>query len=74
MVDIIRNIIGMTITNYWGGFFWILLGFYSIYYTIKNPQKNPYSVLQGDMKGWAAGIGGVLLGIVIISLKLLGKL
>lgn len=60
--------------SYWGGLIWIAFGIWMIRFTIKNPQEKPYSMLQGDMKGWAAGVVGIALGICIIIAKLLGKL
>ena len=45
-----------------------------INFIIKNPSKVVNDSQGGDMKGWAAGIGFIILGFVIIVCKFLGKL
>lgn len=74
MVKFIQNIVEQIVTSYWGGFLSILLGVLLIYYTIKNPQKDKYSPLQGDIRGGAGGICLILVGIGVIVFKFLGKL
>ena len=60
--------------TYFGGLIWIIVGIILIRFTIKNPQESKFSVIQGDMRGWAGGLGFIGVGISIIVMKLLGKI
>jgi hypothetical protein len=70
MKEFIRGILGVIISSYWGGIFFILFGVLLIGYTIKYPQIDRSSPLQGDIKGWAGGIGSIIFGGVIIYFKI----
>jgi hypothetical protein len=59
--------------SYFAGLFWIAFGIFFINFVIKNPAEDKISQ-GGDMKGWAAGISGILIGILIIIFKALGKI
>lgn len=59
--------------SYFAGFLWIAVGIWIIRFITKNPAEDKLSQ-GGDMKGWAGGIGLILLGIAIIIFKLLGKI
>lgn len=63
----------LLISSYWGGCLFIVLGVLVIRNTIRNPQKNPFSVDQTDYTGNLSGYGLVALGIIIIVLKMFGK-
>ncbi len=60
--------------SYLGGFLLIILGVWMIRCTIKNPQLHKGSPLQGDMNGWAAGVIGIGMGLLIIIMKILNKI
>ncbi len=60
--------------SYWGGVIFILLGWFFIRYTLKNPDTNENKWLAGDLSGWAGGISFILIGVTIIIAKLVGKL
>ena len=70
----IRDGIEYFVTSYWGSFILIILGIYLLRDTIKNPMKDKFKALQGDVSGGLSGIGFILLGICIIIAKLVGKL
>jgi len=59
--------------TYYGGLILISVGGLIITYVLKFPQKEEESYPY-DIKYWAAGITFLLLGIVLIFAKLLGKL
>jgi len=61
-------------SSYWGGVILILLGWYLIRDTIKNPDTDENKWFAGDLSGWAGGIGFILIGITIIIAKMVGKL
>lgn len=74
MKETIRNGLAILMTSYWGGFFFILFGLGLIFYTVKYPQNDPSSPLQGDIKGWVGGIGSIVLGGIIIYYNIKGEL
>ncbi len=74
MKESIRHFFEILVSNYWGAVILILIGLFSILLTIRHPQKDSASPLQGDIKGWAGGLSCILLGLVIIVLKFLDKL
>jgi len=59
--------------TYFGGLIWILFGIWMLRFIIQNPAEDKISQ-GGDLKGWAAGIFGIFVGLSIIVLKILGKL
>lgn len=59
------------VCSYFGAIFFILLGVYAIIYTIKNPSKDTFSPLQGDMRGWVGGVASIGLGVFILIMKIL---
>ena len=67
------DVFGLLTTTYWGGLIWIGVGAFFIWKTVKYPTKKP-DWFATDMKGWAAGVGGILIGITILIAKLVGKL
>lgn len=68
-----NKIFDLIIDSYWGALILIILGVCVVIYTKKNPQKNPESIIQSDYRGNLGGYGLILLGILIILLKILGK-
>lgn len=59
--------------SYFGALLWITTGIWIIHFIIKNPAEDKLSQ-GGDMKGWAGGLFCIAGGVIIIVLKLLGKL
>lgn len=74
MKEIIRSFFGILISSYFGSIIFLLFGIWLIYFTVTNPQENRSSPLQGDIKGWAGGIGSIVLGLLILYWKLSNKL
>jgi uncharacterized membrane protein HdeD (DUF308 family) len=72
--EIVREWIGYTVTSYWGGILWIILGIYGVIklYKERNDEVNIGSGVY--YLGWFGAIGMIILGISIIILKLLNKL
>jgi len=62
--EIIRSLFGAIVTNYWGALFFFLFGVFFIWYSYKYPTKD------ANIRGWYAGIGGIILAILIITFKL----
>lgn len=54
--------------SYWGGLFFTLFGIYFIRNAVKEK-----TITSNNLRGWAAGIGGVVGGLLIIYFKLTGK-
>ncbi len=52
MKELIRSYIEIVFLNCLGAFFLIFLGILLIRFTTNNPQKDPSSPIQGDIKGW----------------------
>ena len=66
------------IHSYFGGVFWIAFGlFFLRSWTKKKKEDNVHmdsERLVGNLRGFAAGVGGIALGFIIIIGKILGKL
>lgn len=55
------------VQSYWGALAFLLFGIFFIRYSIKKPTT------IFNLRGWAAGIGGVILALLILYFKLTGK-
>lgn len=70
-----EEIIHSIISTYYFAIAAIIFGVWKLRDTIKNtPVNTPNSSLQPFMSGIAAGIGSVILGVIIIYFKIRGKL
>jgi len=57
------------VQSYWGVLFFTLLG---IYY-IRNAVKE-HTITSNNLRGWAAGIGSVIVTLLILYFKLIGEI
>lgn len=57
------------VQSYWGALFFLLFGIYFIKDSIKEQ-----TITANNLRGWAAGIGGIILSILILIFKLTGKI
>ena len=64
------------IHSYIGAAIWILIGVWFLKYWVKKKPKARVDSqrLLGNLYGFAAGIGAIILGVSIIISKILGKL
>jgi amino acid transporter len=56
------------IHSYWGIIFSFIIGIFFIWFSIKHPTKT------WNLRGWAAGVGFIILSILITYFKFTGKL
>jgi len=70
MEKIIHNII----STYYFAIVAIIFGIWKLRDTIKNTPRYTDSALQPFMSGIVAGIGSIILGVIIIYFKITGKL
>jgi hypothetical protein len=62
------------IYSYLGSIFFIIIGVCILFFIVKNPTKyNKMDTQGGDLKGWAGGIGFILIGIYVIVQNILGN-
>ena len=69
-----NQIMDFLVTTYLGGLACIILGIIAISIIFKFPTKEEDQWFAGDLKGWFAGVGFIVLGILVILLKLFGVL
>ena len=69
-----ENIIHSIISTYYFAIFAIVFGIWELNDTINNTPRYKDSALQPFIRGIAAGIGSVVLGVIIIYFKIKGKL
>ena len=74
MDDLFNRFFDFLVTSYWGACTLLIFGLFMIYLVLKHPQQDATSPLQGDMRGWVAGIVSIIGAFFIIIAKLLGKL
>lgn len=65
--------LGTLLYSYVGGLVLLLLGIIKVYRMSKSNDKVDGSILQPYLRGWFTGIALIVLGIVVIILKLMGK-
>ena len=70
MEKIIHNIM----STYYFAIVVIIFGIWKLRDTIKNTPRYTDSALQPFMSGIVAGIGSIILGVIIIYFKITGKL
>lgn len=68
------NFINYLLNSYTGAIIFFSFGLFYLLNTIKNQKKYKHSALQPYTKGIVGGIGFMLIGIIIIIAKLIGKL
>ncbi len=68
IITYLVEILHRMVQSYWGSLFFLLFGIYFIRYSIRKPTT------IANIRGWAAGIGGVIVGLLIIIFKLTGKI
>jgi hypothetical protein len=68
------NFINYLLSTYLGAIVSLLFGLFYLLDTIKHQKKYESSALQPYTKGIVGGIGFMLIGIIIIIAKLMGKL
>ncbi len=66
-----ENIIHSIISTYYFAIFAIVFGIWELNDTIKNTTRDTNSALQPFMSGIAAGIGAIVLGIIILYQKII---
>ena len=66
-----ENIIHSIISTYYFAIFAIVFGIWELNDTIKNTTRDTNSALQPFMRGIAAGIGAIVLGIIILYQKII---
>ena len=59
--------------SYVGGVILIILGMIITFFNIREFKKNKNISGGADLRGWASGIGFLILGFSILVLKFLGK-
>lgn len=69
-----ENIIHSIISTYYFAIFAIVFGVWKLNDTIKNTTRDINLSLQPFMSGIVGSIGAIILGIMIIYLKIKGKL
>lgn len=69
-----ENIIHSIISTYYFAIFAIVFGIWELNDTINNTPRYKDSALQPFIRGIAAGIGSIILGVIIIYFKIKGKL
>jgi len=65
----LAELIHHMVQSYWGGVFFLFFGIYFIRNAVKER-----TLTSNYLRGWAAGIGGVIGGLLIIIFKLTGKI
>lgn len=69
MVEIIKKFFELSVKSYWGGIMYLVMGILIIMgYFNKRKNSNGYF-----FRGLFAGVGGIILGILILIMKILGK-
>jgi hypothetical protein len=59
------NIIRWLVNHFWGGIIFIIIGIMAFQIALKNPQMRE-SPFRGDIGGRVAGVGSIIIGIIII--------
>ncbi len=62
------EILYLMVQSYWGALFSFLFGIYFIRVSIKEKE-----ITSNNLRGWAAGIGGVIVALLILFFKLTDK-
>jgi hypothetical protein len=73
MKNIVDFILNKLLSTYVGALFLIFIGIIIIRYTIRKPDEKGFPV-NYSVQGWAAGIGFIILGIIVIIHKLFPNL